>query len=159
MANNLQHPALEQLDRLRAGLLDDEMDATSDLEAHIRNCPECQGHLSGWTRLQELALDSEGDQALLASRLRKAREAALSAAAPAKMPLSQPILAIAASLMLVAGLMLWSPWSALYIAPDQMAQTQEEQGPGLYEDLDFYIWLAGHQDSSIATEISHAANA
>ena len=158
MANTSQHPALEQLDRLRAGLLDDEMDTATILEAHIRNCPECQSHLSGWTRLQELAQSSEGDQLLLASRLREAREAALSAAAPLKKPLLQPALAIAASLMLVTGLVLWSPWSALDLAPDQMAQHQEEPGPDLYEDLDFYLWLAGRQESSIATEIIHVAH-
>ena len=145
MANTSQHPAPEQLDRLRAGLLDDEMDTATILEAHIRNCPECQSHLSSWTRLQELAQSSEGDQSLLASRLREARAAALSAAAPLKKPLLQPALAIAASLMLAAGLVLWSPWSALDIAPDQMAQHQEEPGPDLYEDLDFYLWLAGRQ--------------
>ncbi len=159
MANTLQHPAPEQLDRLRAGLLDDEIDASTTLEAHIHNCPECRSHLSGWTRLQKLVQSSEGDQALLASRLREARETALSASAPVKRPLPHPALAIAASLMLVAGLVLWSPWSALDIAPDRIAQHQEEQGPDLYEDLDFYIWLAGHQDSSIATEINHVAHA
>jgi len=159
MANALQHPAPEQLDRLRAGLLDDEIDTATVLEAHIRNCPECQRHLSGWARLQKMAQSSDGDQALLASRLQEVREAALSTATPAQRPLFQPILAIAASLMLVAGLVLWSPWSAIDIAPDQMAQHQEEQGPDLYEDLDFYIWLAGHQDSSIATEINLVAHA
>ncbi|MEE8429168.1 MAG: hypothetical protein V3S33_06670 [Gammaproteobacteria bacterium] len=159
MANTSQHPTPEQLDRLRAGLLDEEMDTATILEAHIPNCPECQDYLRGWTRMQELAQSSEGNQALLASRLREAREAALSTAAPAKKPLPHPALAIAASLMLVAGLLLWSPWSALDIAPNQMAQHQEEQGPGLYEDLDFYIWLAGHQDSSIATENNHVAHA
>ncbi len=159
MAKTLQHPAPEQLDRLRAGLLDDGIDTATVLEAHIHNCPECQDHLRGWTRLQELAQSSEGDQALLVSRLQEARKAALSTATPAKKPLLQPILAMAASLMLVAGLVLWSPWSALDIAPDQIAQHQDEQGPDLYEDLDFYIWLAGHQDSSIATEINLVAHA
>ena len=158
MANTSQHPAPEQLDRLRAGLLDNEMDTATILEAHIRNCPECQNHLNGWTRLQELAQSSEGDQSLLASRLQEAREAALNTVAPVKKPLLQPALAIAASLMLVAGLALWSPWSALDLAPDQMAQHQEEQGPDLYEDLDFYLWLAGRQESSIATEINHVAH-
>jgi len=151
MSDTRQHPAPEQLDRLRAGLLDDKTELVAVLEQHISGCMSCQRHLDGWTRLQELMEPSEQDQAVVASQLKKARQAAFRPSASAGNRFMQPALAVAASLVLVIGLVVWNPWSPLDTTQDQMAQHQEESAPDIYEDLDFYLWLAGHQESAVST--------
>ena len=51
-----QHPDPEQLDRLRAGLLDDQADEKRSLENHIEHCPSCQSHYNSWQQLGPAAL-------------------------------------------------------------------------------------------------------
>ena len=158
MTDLLHHPAPEQLDRLRSGLLDNNVDAASMLEAHIRDCAECRHYLRGWTRLQELSVISTQERALLTARLKVARQTALASPSLARKHFIQPALAMAASVLLVAGLVTWNPWSPVDTSSDTMARHQEESGPDLYEDLDFYLWLAGHKEGAVPTNFDTIVN-
>ena len=148
MTEMTQHPTSEQLDRFRAELLDQE--TSSALKVHVQHCSQCQQALAGWAALQEQAEASMPDKQQVAAQLKIARNDALSSLSYNRNPFFQPAMAVAASVALVASLALWQPWSSIAINPGQMVQLQEETTPELYEDLDFYLWLAGEQESAVS---------
>jgi len=129
------HPDTELLDRLRAGLLDDDP-RHMELEAHLNQCAVCRQRCNwqGLMKTAELATPADEQQ------LDSAREKALRAAQ--RSPLLHRLipLAVAASIALVV-VMLMSP---LQEPDEQLAATVKEE-PELYEDLDFYLWLADHK--------------
>ncbi|VAW77080.1 hypothetical protein MNBD_GAMMA15-1067 [hydrothermal vent metagenome] len=140
------HPDSEQFDRLRAGLLDDEPRLKASLEAHLGGCATCQKRydLAGHLRPGELPVNTASEQ------LDHLRRQALEAT-PAKHQRLLPI-AMAAALALVA-VVLVKP-SLQENQPDTlMAQTSMEATPVLYEDLDFYLWMADYKDDDSASRM------
>lgn len=136
-----RHPDREQLDRLRAGLLDDEPDTRAALEAHIEGCPDCQASLQGWQQLGPDALGPAIDTARVAAGLRQARQVAL-AGTGRRRPMRYATLATAALLLVIvsAGLL------TLNTGQQQNTMQATAGVPEIYEDIDFYLWLADQQD-------------
>lgn len=133
-----QHPDSELLDRLRSGLLDDEPQLRSRVEQHLQTCPACRrsyhwpASLQGAGRVSDAQLDALRRQALAAPAQRTRRWLPLAAAAA---------LALAA-----VGLISLLPSPQSPRAP-QVAVSEPNNVPDLYEDLDFYLWLADHKGS------------
>lgn len=129
------HPASELLDKLRAGLLDDTPEKTA-IEAHLAHCSDCQRHYDLPSLMQtsnagvDQKLDQMRRQALAAPRVSRTRRLAP--------------LAAAAALALVAVAL----FNLIPIAENDPAQIagNSSEVPALYEDLDFYLWLADHKD-------------
>jgi anti-sigma factor RsiW len=134
------HPDMELLDRLRAGLLDEDAEESSRLERHIGTCPQCRGYLEGWKQLGPMALGPELDPAAVSKQLHQLRQQAL---ASAKRPHSRnyQLLATAALLLIAVTVGIWTVQYQESDAPQMTAQGGDTV-PDLYEELDFYLWLA-----------------
>lgn len=137
MNNSEQHPDSRQLDRLRAGLLDDEPLEKTTLEQHLEHCERCRRAYE-WPaglRTTAVAADEQLD------RLRREAVAMPSSRLPRRWA---PVAAAAALALLAVSLFQLLP------APDSGAPqvaASSPAGPDLYEDLDFYLWLADHKSS------------
>ena len=155
--HNQQHPDLELLDRLRAGLLDDQPEEKTNLELHLAGCAACREQLDSWQQLGPAGLGPQLDSRRLASDLQAARQRALGTGAgrhrrPAFVPY-----AAAAVLLLAVSAGLWT------LLPDtgtttHMATRSGQQIPDVYEDLDFYLWLATQEDKGNGDEHSNPNN-
>jgi hypothetical protein len=134
------HPDTELLDRLRAGLLDDDSVQRTELEAHLEDCQRCRQRYNWDGRLQVggLAIADTGQ------RLDQARRRALQSTPPGLVHRFVPF-AVAAAIALVAVLLV-KP--ALEPEPEEarLASTDAREVPELYEELDFYLWLADHKE-------------
>ncbi len=135
-----QHPDSELLDQLRAGLLDDQPTVKSELEAHLAGCEHCR-QLTDWQQLAIPAMDPEQ----LEQRLAGIRQTVL--ATPVRPVRRYLPLAAAASLIVALG-------SVLLLGEQESATNQElataragTETIDLYEDLDFYLWMADHKTS------------
>jgi hypothetical protein len=134
------HPDSELLDRLRAGLLDDTPARKRELEAHLENCQHCRQRydLGGTLRVGALEIPDARQG------LERARRQALQA--PPRTPARRLApFAVAAAVALVAVLLV-KP--ALEPEPEsaRLASNGNKEVPELYEDLDFYLWLADHKE-------------
>lgn len=135
MNRSEQHPDSVVLDRLRAGLLDDDPQQKAALQQHLRQCAHCHRAYDWPASLRGVATE-------LDARLDQLRHRAL-ATTPADRSHRWLPLAVAATLALVAvGLFRLQP--APETSPPQVTASKQNV-PDLYEDLDFYLWLADHK--------------
>ena len=135
------HPDTELLDRLRAGLLDDSIEMKDRLERHLVACPQCRGRLHAWEHLGRDALGTwPVSDKKLSVELKLARRQAMMAGQHHRI-LSYPALATAAVLLIAVSAGLWTLRHEFVDTTPMMARTSEEI-PDLYEDLDFYLWMA-----------------
>lgn len=151
-----QHPDLELLDRLRAGLLDEQPAEKAALEQHIAGCASCRRQLDGWQQLQPSGLGPQLDAARLASDLQAARRQALESGSRGSRPVFLPY-AAAAVLLLAISAGLWSLRPGTDTTP-HMAARDSLQVPDIYEDLDFYLWLANQEDNGDGDEHGNPNN-
>jgi hypothetical protein len=135
------HPDTELLDRLRAGLLDNSIEIKDQLEHHLHACPLCRSRLHAW---EHLGRDTMGAWPVadkkLSVGLKQARRQALTTEQPRRMTRYQ-VLATAAVLLIAVSAGLWTLRHEFVDTMPMMARTSEEV-PDLYEDLDFYLWMA-----------------
>ncbi len=144
MNDPTRHPDTELLDRLRAGLLDDQPQTKRRLEDHLRECRRC-ARLADWQALAA-RVDGPGNAAQLDAALRRARQQALGRR---RRPTRRLLpLALAASLVAAIAVGLYAPQPETGTEPTRMAHSEEAGTPDLYEDLDFYLWLADHGQGS-----------
>ena len=137
-----QHPDSELLDQLRAGLLDEYPSQKTELEAHMKQCEKCRQSFD-WPG----ALRSDDTQIQhLIGQLDGARREALRAPQKTALRRFTP-LAAAAAVALVAGLVV-KPLQSPDTDETQLAGTTAGTVPDVYEDLDFYLWLADHKSSA-----------
>ena len=153
--HNHMHPEPEQLDRLRAGLLDDQPEAKAALEAHVSGCEVCQARGS-WHLLQPGNLGPDFDTDTLQLALRKARLQALQAGDRRRHYEFAPY-ATAALLLIAVFIGIWT------LQPDgsgqqQMAAQDVRMIPDVYEDLDFYLWLANQKEDENGNEDTQPNN-
>ncbi|MGB5607485.1 MAG: hypothetical protein WBN51_13275 [Gammaproteobacteria bacterium] len=141
--HNQQHPDTELLDRLRAGLLDDQADARADLESHLASCRACQARFDNWHQLAPQALGPSLEPHTIRNELQRARKQALNVQSHRTPALAA--YATAAVLLIAVSAGLWSlqPGSE---SPPQLTAQNTEPAPDLYEDLDFYLWLANQEE-------------
>jgi uncharacterized protein YbaR (Trm112 family) len=142
------HPDTELLDRLRAGLLDDSIEMKDRLERHLVACPQCRGRLHAWEHLGRDALGAwpVADKKL-SVELKVARRQAMMARRQRRI-ISYPALATAAVLLIAVSAGLWTLRHEFMNTAPMMARTSEEV-PDLYEDLDFYLWMANQGDDKM----------
>ncbi|MEN8800628.1 MAG: hypothetical protein ABF297_01510 [Thiogranum sp.] len=136
-----QHPDSELLDRLRAGLLDENPLQKDGLEAHLQQCETCR---RGYDWPAALRSDDAQIQHL-ARQLDRSRRQALSARKKTTLRRFAP-LAAAAVLALLAVLVV-KPLQSPDTDDTRLAGTTPGAVPEIYEDLDFYLWLADHKAS------------
>jgi hypothetical protein len=136
-----QHPDPELLDQLRAGLLDEDPLQKTGLEAHIQQCATCRQSYA-WP---EALRPNDAQTQLLVRQLDQARHQALPARKKTALRRLAP-LAVAAAIALVTVLVV-KPLQSPHTGDTQMAGTTPGAVPEIYEDLDFYLWLADHKAS------------
>jgi anti-sigma factor RsiW len=146
--HNQAHPDTELLDRLRAGLLDDEVEMKTRLERHLAACPQCRTRLHAWEHLGRDALGAwpvTDDR--LSAGLKHARKQAMTAGRRSRI-IRHPLLATAAMLLLAVSAGLWTLRHE-FVDTVPMTARNSEQVPDLYEDLDFYLWMANQGDGKM----------
>jgi anti-sigma factor RsiW len=143
--HNHTHPDTEQLDRYRAGLLDDAVDEKSALEKHLATCRQCRDQLDAWRQLGPAALGSRHAPGNLSAALEERRRLALQAESRHRYPVF-PSLATAAVLLVAVGIGLWS-LSSNGPETNHVAIQGADSVPDIYEDLDFYQWLANQKEN------------
>jgi hypothetical protein len=135
------HPDTELLDRLRAGLLDNNLEMKDRLERHLIACPQCRDRLHAW---EHLGLDALGAWPVadkkLSVELKLARRQAMMAGRQRRI-IRYPALATAAVLLIAVSAGLWTLRHE-FIDTAPMTASTSEAVPDLYEDLDFYLWMA-----------------
>ena len=154
--HSTQHPDPEQLDRLRAGLLDDQADEKRSMENHIEHCPSCQSHYTSWQQLGPTALGPQLGTASLGSSLQQARRQALDNA-DTRHSRSYTRYATAALLLIAVSIGFWVAQPEFQDTQLATAESGQEV-PDLYEDIDFYLWLAGQNGNSINNEETNPNN-
>jgi anti-sigma factor RsiW len=145
-----QHPDTEQLDRLRAGLLDDSPREKAELEAHIARCDSCRARSAGWDQLGPGALGPGIAGDALARDLRAARQRALVDGPGQRQRHVYAPWATAALLLIAVMVGVWTGQSWLQPQPQMTAEATHEV-PDIYEDLDFYLWLADQKETETET--------
>lgn len=136
-----QHPDTEQLDRLRAGLFDDDPQRRIRLEQHLQQCEHCRraydwpARLAGLEAVAETRLDALRRQALAGAPSRRRHRRLL------------PLATAAAMALVAVGVVSLLPSPQTPPAP-RIAASDPTRVPDLYEDLDFYLWLADHKGSA-----------
>ena len=142
------HPDTELLDRLRAGLLDDSTELKARLERHLVACPQCRGRLHAWEQLGREALGAwPVTDSKLSAGLKQARQQAIAAGHRDRI-IRHPVLATAAVLLIAVSAGLWTLRHEFVDTVQLTARTSEEV-PDLYEDLDFYLWMANQGDGKM----------
>lgn len=132
------HPDPIEIDRLRAGLLDDDPPARAAIIAHLEGCAACRRREALWSHLLQ-ALDAASADRGAAAALASRRQRLLREATGRRTLVVRPWLAIAAAI----AAMVIGVGAALVIdarSPDT-TQTAQAPAPDLYADLDFYLWL------------------
>ena len=145
-----QHPDPEQLDQLRAGLLDDQAGVKAALEAHIEHCPSCQSLLKNWQQLGPEALGPQLDPETLGHSLQQARQQALDSKDVRQSRTFMPY-ATAALLLIAVSIGFWAAQPE-HGETTLVTADQGQDAPGLYEDIDFYLWLAEQNGNSTNSE-------
>lgn len=147
MMHNQQHPDTEMLDRLRAGLLDDQPAQKTALEKHLSECDTCRVHAGIWQQLESGALGPHLDTGNLGTALYTARRQAL-AGTNSRQAWAMTPYATAAAVLLAVSIGLWTTQPGIDTNSQMTADTSQSV-PDIYEDLDFYLWLATQNDSDI----------
>jgi anti-sigma factor RsiW len=142
---NRTHPETELLDRLRAGLLDESSAERDALEKHLAGCAQCQACLDSWRQLGPDALGTQLDTRAVTTALRQARRHAL-VAGERRHAGTYSALAAAAMLLLAITAGLWT-WQPGLDGTPQMTAHSGDVVPDLYEDLDFYLWMANQHEN------------
>jgi hypothetical protein len=148
------HPDTALLDRLRAGLLDTAVEEKTRLQRHIETCAQCRAYLDGWQQLGPAALGPDLEPASIVTQLRQFRQQALASAKRPRLRNYQ-LLATAALLLVAVTVGLWTIQYQDSDAPQITAQSNETV-PDLYEELDFYLWLADQNGDDTASESEDA---
>lgn len=147
--HNEAHPDTELLDRLRTGLLDDDLEVKNRVEGHLADCPHCRERLNAWKHLGRDALGAwpvTDDR--LSARLHLARQQAMGGGRQRRTILRHPLLATAALLLIAVSAGLWTLRHEFVDTVPMTAQNSDEI-PDLYEDLDFYLWMANQGDDKM----------
>ncbi len=138
------HPDDATLDRLRAGLLDDN----ADVHAHVETCAVCRQRLAVWDRLARALPAGSLPAGTLTDQLRVRRQAALAGLPAAGRATGErrwapQYLAMAAAVTAVAigvGAFLALDRDGSDASPDTLS-AQAERPTDIYADIDFYLWL------------------
>ncbi|MBI3898519.1 MAG: hypothetical protein HY308_09515 [Gammaproteobacteria bacterium] len=137
------HPTSVELDRLRAGLFDNEPTRRTTLQTHLDNCSDCQTQATLWPRVTA-TLEAATREHGLVARLLARRQRALRGQ-PAETRRRAPmVLAFATLAAMAIGL-------GTLVLPHKNSVDHNvaaaETEPDLYADIDFYLWLS-HKESN-----------
>jgi anti-sigma factor RsiW len=142
--HNQQHPDTELLDQLRAGLLDEQPEQKSAIEQHLAVCDACRTRTEIWKQLEPESLGPRVDAGKVRTSLQAARRHALASESRGRQRVLVPV-ATAALLVLAVTVGIWTTQSDI-----DTTNTMADAGqavPDIYEDLDFYLWLANQNEA------------
>lgn len=157
--SSMSHPTTIELDRLRAGLLDNDPSAREALMAHLATCDACRQHLDGLQLSRKLARHLDADawttQALRARRLQAlAGHASGVRSGFGRYAARYTVWGSATAMALVlviAGVNFRTMFSSPAPEPTTIAGTAEPATAAaqddVYADLDFYLWLSKQSDA------------
>lgn len=154
--NAMRHPTMNDLDRLRAGLLDDSPAEKTALTTHLETCASCRSRATGVRNIvaaaSELQQDSWIEQALRARRAQALQGRSSSAhRGLGRQYVWGPALA-AAFVLAMVGLnfqALFAPPAGTGSPPQVVAEAETaNNAPDVYDDLDFYIWLSSQDEAA-----------
>ena len=132
----------DTLDRLRAGLLDEDPTAPA-LRRHLEDCPRCRARTAAWDRIREAWQDGPSIDPATAAALRVRRRTVLAGEPTRRFP-TLALATVAAVLMLAVGLY-EGVVPGFFQADDrksvQVVQVVDDT-PDLYADIDFYLWMS-----------------
>ena len=140
------HPDPETLDRLRAGLLDDRPAEKAAIETHLSTCEDCRNQQSVWSQIASASMTGQPDLAGVRLQLRQASNQALSSQTVRRHVFGLAPYATAALLLIAVSFGLWNYQSGT-TGDTQEPATVAQAVPDIYEDLDFYLWLANQNET------------
>lgn len=148
MTTDEWHPTSEELDQLRAGLLDDAPLAGARIRNHLATCEACRQQAELWDQVAaQFDAQAHGDPAL--SRLLAERRRKALAARPAwrRFASGRRITAAAAVLIvaIAGGVFVQLHRAAPTPAVAQVHSETTENNPDFYSDIDFYVWLSNQK--------------
>ncbi len=160
--STMSHPTAIELDRLRAGLLDNDPSGREALRAHLATCDECRQHLEALRPLREMAHRSDADewtaQALRARRL----QALAGHASGTRTGIGRYAVwgsaAVTALVLVIAGVNFRTLFAPPASQPATMASAADPANAAtqddVYADLDFYLWLSRQSDAGPSNDRS-----
>ena len=140
------HPDDVLLDKLRAGLLDDEPSTLADVNAHVEHCAQCRVRLDAWSRLTAALELDHSDEALPAADLR--HRAPSEDAKRASGGYGKFAMALAAALVLALGLRFMLNRHTVGYDQSPVVANGAAKVPDLYSNIDFYLWMAQHNKTT-----------
>ncbi len=148
MTDTHQFPTIDQLDGLRAGLLDDQPELKAKVEAALRRHPELAAQLNVWDRCAAELTDASSRAVAINNRLRLLRREAICGRTRRVDRFQRaPVLTASAlaGMMLVVGLGVFLTREATTTLPTAENVATNLSGttepPDLADNLDFYAWL------------------
>ena len=151
MSRQPKHPTLEQLDQLRAGLLDDRPQERDRLRVHLEACPSCQARHEPWQHLSKHLQQRTEPSTSARYQLQLARYRAVGRGVNFWPRWASPLtLAVAASLLVAVTLSLTLELGETQ-PPRGWSQSKLADDPDLYANVDFYLWLASHNGAPVSS--------
>ncbi len=152
---NRQNVSIEQIDRLRAGLLDHSPNTKKRVESALREDQSLTAEYSRWEKIRQQLETAEDGDIRLKNQLRLRRRSVLSGHAvkkPRRFTLPQMALATAASVALTLSVVLWftdNSQTAVVMQPGDDTTTgfaykstaKTNVDFDLTNNVDFYVWM------------------
>lgn len=157
MFETRHHPDDIQLDKLRAGLLDDEPSTLTGVTAHVEHCARCRARLDKWPRLTAvLELDRPNEAALTAGLSSSAPSAQGTKRAAGGHGVPKLAMALAAALVLALGLRFMLDRQTASDDQTSIVANDAAKVPDLYSNIDFYLWMAQHNKASGGSDANNS---
>ncbi|MDE2088893.1 MAG: hypothetical protein KGJ12_02615 [Gammaproteobacteria bacterium] len=157
MFEALHHPNDVQLDKLRAGLLDDEPSTLADVRAHVEHCAQCRARLDKWSRLTAvLELDRANEAALATGSRNSVPSAQGTQRATGGHGVPKLAMALAAALVLTLGLRFMLDRHTIGYDQSQVVANDATKAPDLYSNIDFYLWMAQHNKTTGGSDTNNS---
>lgn len=158
-----ENVSIEQIDQLRAGLLDNTPQLKAQVEATLHEDQNFAAEHNRWEQILQQLESAEANDIGLKNQLRLRRRSVLSGKAEKmslRFTLPQMVLAAATSVALTLSVVLWftdQPQTAIVMeTSDDSTQTIVYRAPpdttgefDLTNNVDFYVWMERQNDLSM----------
>lgn len=149
MTRQNNHATVDELEMLRAGLLDDEPARQARVLDHIAGCPDCEQRFAVWDRVVRQLDDGTRENTSLSRELRMRRQAVLAGqdrADHGRWRLPRVFVVAAAVIALGLGLGLFTTLQSITpISIPGFSRSNVKNISDFYAEIDFYVWLADQE--------------